>query len=316
MNVDHRKEILFYYQSITANPNGDPGFEDQPRLMSDQTILVTDLRLKRTIREYAKNHLGKTIFVDYNKEDVPVIAFDKAMEVLGVSGKKLPKDTMKKLLAKTWDTNLFGVFLPVPDKKRTKKEIAWYNLTGSVQFGLGRSVNKVEVIHPQISAHFVGKPSDSGRDYATLGSFWAVDYALIKFQGGINPNNLGMFNQNNKTPKTFDDAESDLFECIWDGTNNLHSRSKFRQNSVFCFEVTYNKKTYNDLSELIDDSKMEGRQTKLVDEPFDTKNLEKALIKRKNVIVKIRMRGSSQLDTQVDGLCSRLKSHGLDAEIV
>ena len=80
MNVDHRKEILFYYQSITANPNGDPGFEDQPRLMSDQTILVTDLRLKRTIREYAKNHLGKTIFVDYNKANVPVIAFDRNTE--------------------------------------------------------------------------------------------------------------------------------------------------------------------------------------------------------------------------------------------
>ena len=53
MNVDHKKEILFYYQSIRANPNGDPGFEDQPRLMSDNTILVTDLRLKRTVRDYA-----------------------------------------------------------------------------------------------------------------------------------------------------------------------------------------------------------------------------------------------------------------------
>ena len=48
MNVDHRKEILFYYQSIEANPNGDPGFDDQPREMSDRTIMVTDLRLTQT----------------------------------------------------------------------------------------------------------------------------------------------------------------------------------------------------------------------------------------------------------------------------
>ena len=316
MNVDHRKEILFYYESVGANPNGDPGFEDQPRLMSDQTILVTDLRLKRTAREYAKNHLDQTLFVDYNKAGVPVIAFDKAIEVLGVNGKKLPKDTIKQLLEKTWDSNLFGLFLPVPEKKRTKKEIAWYNLTGSVQFGLGRSVNKVELIHPTISAHFVGKPSDAGVDYSTLGSFWAVEYALIKFEGGINPNNLGMFNENGETPPSFDDAEGKLFESIWDGTNNLHSRSKFMQRSVFYFEVTYKKKTYNDLPVLIDDSKMEGKQTKLVDNAFDTDNLEKALIKRKDDIVKIRMRGFELLEDQVDGLCSNLKAGGLDAEIV
>ena len=47
MKVDHKKEILFYYES-RKNPNGDPGFDDQPRLMDDGTIMVTDLRLKRT----------------------------------------------------------------------------------------------------------------------------------------------------------------------------------------------------------------------------------------------------------------------------
>ena len=61
MNVDHKKEILFYYQSIRANPNGDPGFEDQPRLMSDNTILVTDLRLKRTIRDHARDTLKQKL---------------------------------------------------------------------------------------------------------------------------------------------------------------------------------------------------------------------------------------------------------------
>ena len=66
MNVDNKKEILFYYES-KANPNGDPGFDDQPRLMNDGTIMVTDLRLKRTIRDHAKNNLNKTIFVDYDK---------------------------------------------------------------------------------------------------------------------------------------------------------------------------------------------------------------------------------------------------------
>ena len=67
MKIDSKKEILFYYES-RQNPNGDPGFENQPRLMPDGTIMVTDVRVKRTIRDYAKTALNETIFVDYGKE--------------------------------------------------------------------------------------------------------------------------------------------------------------------------------------------------------------------------------------------------------
>ena len=53
MEKNCRKEILFYYES-RQNPNGDPGFENQPRLMADGTIMVTDVRIKRTIHVYYK----------------------------------------------------------------------------------------------------------------------------------------------------------------------------------------------------------------------------------------------------------------------
>ena len=73
-------------------------------------------------------------------------------------------------------------------------------------------------------------------------------------------------------------------------------------------KVTYKKKTYNDLSELINDAKMEGRQTKLVKDPFDTTELEKALINRKKDIVKIRMKGFELLQDKVEYLHSELKA--------
>lgn len=44
-------EILFYYKSM-QNPNGYPEFENQLRLIADDTIVVTDVRIKRTIRDY------------------------------------------------------------------------------------------------------------------------------------------------------------------------------------------------------------------------------------------------------------------------
>jgi len=80
MEKNHRKEILFYYES-RQNPNGDPGFENQPRLMSDGTIMVTDVRIKRTIRDYvAQNYKDQIIFVDYDKDGNPTKADDKARE--------------------------------------------------------------------------------------------------------------------------------------------------------------------------------------------------------------------------------------------
>ena len=76
--MTEKREILFYYES-RQNPNGDPGFENQPRMMPDGTIMVTDVRIKRTMRDYAKNVLDKILFVDYGKDGQPVKADGKGI---------------------------------------------------------------------------------------------------------------------------------------------------------------------------------------------------------------------------------------------
>ena len=61
--VKNRSEILFLYETENANPNGDPINENRPRFDNeDSTILVSDVRLKRSIRDYwyeYKNFNGK-----------------------------------------------------------------------------------------------------------------------------------------------------------------------------------------------------------------------------------------------------------------
>src|SRR3972149_11749819 len=96
-----KKELLFYYES-RQNPNGDPGFENQPRLMSDGTIMVTDVRIKRTIRDYAKGKYGDVLFVDFGAEGTPVKADERAKEILGDS----LGDAIKGLAVKTFDVPL------------------------------------------------------------------------------------------------------------------------------------------------------------------------------------------------------------------
>ena len=59
-----RSEILFLYDVKDANPNGDPLDENKPRIDEETGInLVTDVRLKRTIRDYLHSFKKMEIFV-------------------------------------------------------------------------------------------------------------------------------------------------------------------------------------------------------------------------------------------------------------
>ena len=65
-----RSEFLFIYDTRMANPNGDPD-ENRPRIDPySGRNLVTDYRLKRTIRDYIKNHYSN------NKNDKILIRED------------------------------------------------------------------------------------------------------------------------------------------------------------------------------------------------------------------------------------------------
>ena len=52
-NIEKRSEILFLYDVTYANPNGDPNDENKPRIDEESGLnIVTDVRLKRTVRDY------------------------------------------------------------------------------------------------------------------------------------------------------------------------------------------------------------------------------------------------------------------------
>ena len=49
--IKNRSELVFLYDVKWGNPNGDPLDENKPRYDDERgTVLVTDVRLKRTIR--------------------------------------------------------------------------------------------------------------------------------------------------------------------------------------------------------------------------------------------------------------------------
>ena len=60
--LSRRREFLFLYDIRMGNPNGDPD-ENRPRRLPDGTFYVTDVRLKRFVRDWLKTQ-GEAILVD------------------------------------------------------------------------------------------------------------------------------------------------------------------------------------------------------------------------------------------------------------
>ena len=95
--LSNNSEILFLYDAKMCNPNGDMDDENKPRMDYDtSTNLVSDVRLKRYIRDYFENVLNKEIFVTEKAEK----AEKRVEQILGRKpdkNKPITKDDIKKI---------------------------------------------------------------------------------------------------------------------------------------------------------------------------------------------------------------------------
>ncbi len=132
-NIENRKEILFLYDIENANPNGDPNDENRPRVDVETGInIVTDVRLKRTIRDYMKEIKGYEIFVrEIANEDGHIQdAKSRAKDFLKEGDAEKPFIKQKESIddsvcSECIDVRLFGATIPleltVPGKKGKKR---------------------------------------------------------------------------------------------------------------------------------------------------------------------------------------------------
>ncbi|MBN2535680.1 MAG: type I-B CRISPR-associated protein Cas7/Csh2 [Spirochaetales bacterium] len=222
--IKNRSEILFLYDVKDGNPNGDPLDENKPRIDEEKGInIVTDVRLKRTIRDYFFNYKG------YNDEKVKDIFVREKTSTSKKEGLQDAKERAadfkadaKAILTKCIDIRLFGGVIPL------EKDSITY--TGPVQFKIGRSLHKVELKHIKGTGAFASKP---GAKQKTFREEYILPYSLIAFYGVINEN-AAQFTQ-----LTGDDVEL-LKEAIWMGTKNLLTRSKMLHTPRLLLIIEYN----------------------------------------------------------------------------
>ncbi len=227
--IKHRSEILFLYEIENANPNGDPLNENRPRFDAEESkALVSDVRLKRTIRDYFYEYKGyngtegKDIFV----RETTYQTGEKTFVADGKRRAKDFKENRQTVLDQCLDVRLFGGVIPLSNDSIT--------LTGPVQFQMGKSLHQTDIITEQGTGAFA---SGEGKGQSTFRTEYKVPYALIGFNGIINE-------QAAKYSLMTEDDKALLLEGIWDGTKNLISRSKFGQAPLLLLVIDYKEPFY------------------------------------------------------------------------
>lgn len=224
-----KSEILFLYESTYSVPNGDPFTGEQRYDEETKKILVSDVRIKRFIRDYFYE-TGQDIFVRNDRSTV--IASEKGGAESGSAArfntleKAQPKLSAQELLTSLIDVRLFGGI-------STKKGDA-INLTGPVQFGLlNPSLNSVDLRMHQNTSVFA---SSTDKTRGAIGTTTIVPYALNQIHGWINPYSA---RHTNLMPEDI----SLMFQALWNSVNNANTRTKSNQASVLLLQVVYTDPT-------------------------------------------------------------------------
>jgi len=283
--ISNRSEILFLYDIENANPNGDPLNENRPRFDTESsTILVSDVRLKRTIRDYWFEYKGYNGQGDNQDIFVRETKYEDGGKEYIKDGKRRAKDFQELanvIIDKCIDIRVFGGVIPLSNDSIT--------YIGPVQFQMGKSLNKTEIVEEQGTGAFA---SGDKKGQSTFRTEYKIPYAVIGFNGVINEKSA-QYSKMNQDDKAL------LIEGIWDGTKNLISRSKFGQAPLFLLTIDYNEPFYiGNLRQRLklncrDMNEMQIRSTK--DFKLDVTELVAVLKANKAKIANIILRVDSRL---------------------
>ena len=316
--IKNRSEILFLYDIKDANPNGDPLDENKPRIDEETGInIVTDVRLKRTIRDYLMNFKGYDGKTNTDK-DIFVREIEIPDSKGGIQDAKARaknfKENKEEVLKKCIDIRLFGAVIPLKERpkaekgeeKEERKERS-ITYTGPVQFRMGRSLHRVELKHIKGTGAFASK---AGATQKTFREEDILPYSLISFYGIINENAA-------KDTQLTEDDISLLLEAIWNGTKNLISRSKAGQMPRLLLKVNYREENYHlgDLDKLIKIKDIENLQEEKIrdigDIELDPRELLKVLNSNKEKIDSIDLKIDERVRINLEGLDASIKINSI-----
>lgn len=183
--INNRYDFVYLFDVKDGNPNGDPDAGNLPRLDPETGKgLVTDVALKRKIRNYVAMAKGQTAGFDIYMQERAVLnrAHLRAYEAKGLKheAKKLPKDHDEAQSLTRWmcdhfyDIRTFGAVMST--------EVNAGQVRGPVQLTFARSQDPIVPLEITITRSSVTNEKQNDR---TMGRKHIVPYGLYRAHGFI-----------------------------------------------------------------------------------------------------------------------------------
>jgi len=251
--VQHRSEIVFLYDAVDANPNGNPlSGANRPRIdpKTDQAI-VTDVRFKRYLRDQLDDD-GHGVYIRNVQEDGEQYTRAKLLEDrlkdvdpdsydLGgdeAETAQFREDVFGEFLAESADVRYFGATMSV-DADNEYADHLPDHFTGPVQFSPGKTMHAVteneeydsltSVIATQEGKEQGGFDLDDHR----------IQYGLIRFHGLVDEHGAADTNLARRDVERLDTL------CWRAIKNQTISRSKVGQEPRLYVRVEYGDESFH-----------------------------------------------------------------------
>jgi len=156
--IRNNSELLFIYDATRCNPNGDPDDENKPRMDYDRNVnLVSDVRLKRYIRDYLMDYKNETVFV-CKVDGETVDATGRLKYLYFLSNIILALDDKGKLDDAKLDNNVKKILKSDTQSKRGKLE----NFITAIKDGKKdfKDINSYKGLSKELNLKISGKSSD------------------------------------------------------------------------------------------------------------------------------------------------------------
>jgi len=239
-HIKNRNEFLFLYDIKNGNPNGDPD-ENRPRIDDvSKRCYVTDVRLKRFVRDYLIQTEGEDLILVAKLGTKTVNLTDRVKERLKDTDKnKIEGEELMDTLLETFvDLRMFGS--PLAFKGAPNEWGETSKVTGPIQINFGETLHKVEEVtfHGTSIFRSKGEAEKSEQKMGTFTTYYAIPYGLIAFHGVANENAA-------KTTGLTDEDLNTFKVALWKGVRespSAHTRTKRGQHPRLLLNIVYKEK--------------------------------------------------------------------------
>jgi len=270
-NLAKQSEILFMWDARLCNPNGDMSADNAPRFDDvDEKAIVSDVRVKRTIRDDLQYRKSQNIFI--NNEEILKGGLKAEQRFDQLKANLSGKDD-KEVFVSCIDNRLFGGVAP-------KRNI---QLVGAVQFGWTKSLNRTETVLKSGTGAFATSGADGETKFKkTFRADNYIPYGLFAMYGTVN-----RIHAANCT--TSEEDVVTMLDSLWHGTKFLNTRSKQGQKPRFLLRIVYKAEScyfIGLLDELVrlKDADNSGNIREIAETDIDFTRLVNAIEKAKNQI--------------------------------